>query len=96
MYNFISSDFPGISVGKESACSADLGSIPGWGRSPGEQNGNPLQYSCMKNPMDGGGWWATVHGVCKESDMTERLHFHFVCFWSLSSGSFFNLIMYVS
>ena len=43
----------------------DLGSIPGSGRSPGEGNGNPLQYSCLENPMDGGAWWATVHGVAK-------------------------------
>ena len=55
----------------------DLGSIPGLGRSPGEGNGNPLQYSCLENPMDGGAWWATVRGGHKESDMTERLHFHF-------------------
>ena len=41
----------------------DLGLIPGSGRSPGEGNGNPLQYSCLKNPMDGEAWWATVHGV---------------------------------
>ena len=40
-------------------------SIPGWGRSPGEGNGNPLQYSCWENPMDRGAWWATVHGVTK-------------------------------
>ena len=43
----------------------DLGSIPGSGRSPREGNGNPLQYSCLENPMDGGAWWATVHGVAK-------------------------------
>ena len=43
----------------------DLGSIPGSGRSPGEGNGNPLQYSCLENPMDGGAWWAAVHGVAK-------------------------------
>ena len=56
--------FPGGSVGKESACNAgDPGSIPGWGRSPGEGNGYPLQYSCLENPMDRGAWWATVHGV---------------------------------
>ena len=59
--------FPGGSEVKESACnSGDLGSIPGWGRSPGEGNGKPLQYSCMENPMDGGALWATlVHGVAK-------------------------------
>ena len=43
----------------------DLGSIPGLGRSPGEGNGNPLQYSCLENPMEGGAWQATVHGVAK-------------------------------
>ena len=49
-----------------SACNAgDLGSIPGSERSPGEGNGNPLQYSCLENPMDGGAWWATVHGITK-------------------------------
>ena len=58
--------FPDGSDGKESACNAgDLGSIPGSGRSPGEGNGNPLQYSCLENPMYGGAWWATVHGVAK-------------------------------
>ena len=41
----------------------DMGSIPGLGRSPGEGNGTPLQYSCLENPMDRGAWWATVHGV---------------------------------
>ena len=43
----------------------DPGWIPGSGRSPGEGNGNPLQYSCLENSMDGGAWWATVHGVAK-------------------------------
>ena len=58
--------FPGGSEGKASPCNAgDLGSLPGSGRSPGEGNGNPLQYSCLQNPMDGGAWWATVHGVAK-------------------------------
>ena len=47
----------------------DVGSIPGSGSSPGEGNSNPLQYSCLENPMDGGAWWATVHGVT-ELDMT--------------------------
>ena len=58
--------FPGGSEGTESACNVgDLGSIPGLGRSPGEGNGNPLQYSCLEKPMDGGAWWATVNGVAK-------------------------------
>ena len=57
---------PGGSDGKASAYNAgDRGSIPGSGRSSGEGNGNPLQYSCLENPMDGGAWWATVHGVAK-------------------------------
>ena len=61
-----SCSFPQSSVGKESACSAgDLGSISGWGRSPGEGNGNPLQYSCLENPMDRGAWRATVHGIAR-------------------------------
>ena len=69
--------FPGGSEVRESACNmGDLGLIPGKGRSPGECNGNPLQYSCLENPMDGGVWWSTVHGVAKETDTTERLHFH--------------------
>ena len=64
-------DFPGGSDGKASAYNVgDLGSIPGSGRSPEEGNGNPLQYSCLGNPMDKGAWWATVHGVAKESDRT--------------------------
>ena len=73
--------FPGNSDGKESACNAgDLGSIPGLGRSPGEGDGTPLQYSCLENPMDGGAWWAAVHGVPKSqtrlSDFTFTFHFH--------------------
>ena len=50
----------------------DVNSVPGSGRSPGERNGNPLQYSCLENPMARGAWQATVHGVA-ESDMTEQL-----------------------
>ena len=57
---------PGDSNGKESACSAgDPGPIPGSGRSPGEGNGNPLQYFCLENPRDRGAWQATVHGVTR-------------------------------
>ena len=57
--------------GKETACQArDSGSIPGLGRFPGEGNGNLLRYSCLGNPIDRGAWWATVHGVAKESDTT--------------------------
>ena len=60
--------------GKESACyTGDPGLIPGLGRSPGEGNGNPLQSSCLENPMDRGAWRATVRGVATESDTTERL-----------------------
>ena len=56
--------FPGGSEVKASASNVgDLGSIPGSGRSSGEGNGNPLQYSCLENPMDGGAWWPTVHGL---------------------------------
>ena len=54
------------------AKAGDLGSIPGSGRSPGEGNGNPLQYYCLENSMNRGAWWATVHGVL-QLDTTERL-----------------------
>ena len=71
-------NFLGGSEDKASACNAgDPGSIPGLGRSLGEGNGNPLQYSCMENPMDRGAWRATVHGVAKSqtrlSDFTLTL-----------------------
>ena len=75
---------PGSSDGKESACNAgDLGLIPGSGRSPGEGNGNQLQYSCLENPMGGGGVWRdTVHGVTKNmtplSDFTFTFLFTFI------------------
>ena len=55
----------------------DAGSIPGLGRSPGEGHGNPLQYSCLENPMDRGAWWATVHSVAKSQTGLSDFHFHF-------------------
>ena len=65
--------FPGGSYGKESVCNAgDMGLIPEWGRSPGERNDNPIQYSCLKNSMDRGTRWASPWG-CKGSDTTEQL-----------------------
>ena len=61
--------------GKESMWQAvDVDSIPGLGRYPGEGSGNPLQYSCLRNPMDRGAWRATIYGVSKESDMTRQLN----------------------
>ena len=58
--------FPHSLIGKESVCNAgDLGSVPELGRSSGEANGNPLQYSCLENPRDRGAWRATVHGVAR-------------------------------
>ena len=73
--------FPGGSDGKASACNVgDPGSIPESGRFPGEGNGNPLQYSCLENPMGGGAWWAAVHAVTKSltqlSEFTFTFHFH--------------------
>ena len=68
---------PGGPVGKESACNAgDAGSFPEWGRSPGEGNGNPLQYSCLKNPMDSGAWLATVHQVANSWKQLKQLSSH--------------------
>ena len=70
--------FPGGSEGKASAFNAgDLDLIPGWGRSPGKGNGNPLQYSCLENPMDGEAWWATVHGVTKSQTWLSDFPFTF-------------------
>ena len=67
--------FPGGSDRKASAYNAgDLGSIPGLGRSPGEGNGNSLQYSCLENPMDRGTWLGYSPWGCKDSDTTEQLH----------------------
>ena len=69
--------FPGGSAIKNLSDNAgdarDAGSISGWGRAPGVGNGNPLQYSCLGNPVDRGAWWATVPGIAKELDRTEQL-----------------------
>ena len=70
--------FPSSSDGKTSACNAgDPGLIPGQGRSPGEGNGNPLQYYCLENPMDRGAWQATVHGVTKSRTRLSDFTFTF-------------------
>ena len=71
--------FPQWLSGKESACNAgdagDVDSIPGLGRSPGGGNGNPFQYSCLKNPMDRGAWWAIIQSVAKsETRLSDRVH----------------------
>ena len=69
--------FPGGSEVKASACNVgDLGSIPGSGRSPGGGNGYPFQYSYLENPMDGGAWWATVHGVAKSQTQLSNFTFN--------------------
>ena len=71
--------FPGGSEVKASAYNAgDLGLIPGSGRSPGEGNGNPLQYSCLENSMDRGAWQVTVHGVA-HTPLPPHTHIHIVC-----------------
>ena len=68
--------FPGGTVVKNLPANAGgTGLIPGLGRSPGGANGNPLQYSCLENPMDGGAWWATFHGVTKsQTQLSDWAH----------------------
>ena len=65
--------FPGGAGGKESICQHRRHKRPGLGRSPGVGNGNPLQYSCLENPMDRGAWWAMVHGVAESQTQLKRL-----------------------
>ena len=78
MGNFGINYFPGGSDGKASAYNeGDQSLIPGWERSPGEGNGNPLQYSCLENPMDGESSWATVHGVSKSQTRLNDFTFTF-------------------
>ena len=72
-------DFPGGSDGKASVYNAgDLGSIPRWGRSPGEENGTPLQYSCLENPVDGGAWWTAVYEIAKSWTQLSDFTFTFI------------------
>ena len=72
-----------------------MSSIPGLERSPGEGIGNPLQYSGLENPMDRGAWWATVHGIAKESDMTEQLNNNKKLRFSLHSCGSMPFIIYI-
>ena len=79
-------DFPGGSDSKDSACNVgDLGSIPRSERSPAEGNGSPLQYICLENPMDGGAWQVTVHGVAKSQTRLSNFTFH-VCIQFFPGG----------
>ena len=81
--------FPSGSVGENLPVNAgDVDSTPGSGRSLGEGNGNPLQYSCLENPTDRGAWQATIHGVSKESDRTEWLNNKLFSVHNLASGTF--------
>ena len=82
--------FPGGSVVRHLPANAgdtgDADLIPGSRRSPGEGNGNPLQYSCLENPMDGGAWWVIVHGVTKSwTRLSDFTFIFFVFFWSYFS-----------
>ena len=77
-------DFRGSSNGKASANNVrDPGSIPGLGRFSGEGKSNPLQYSCLKNPMDRGVWWATVHGVAKSQTRLRDFTFTFIRIYTI-------------
>ena len=83
---WVSNTFIGLpdgSDGKESACKAgQLGLILGWGRSSGERNGNPFQYSCLGNPMDRGAWQPTVHGVTRVGhDLVTKPHKAFINYY---------------
>ena len=75
---------PGFSIGSdgEESATGDSGSSPALGRSPGEENGYPLQYSCLENSMNKGAWQATVHGV-EKSDMTKRLTRTHICHYQI-------------
>ena len=76
------------------ANAGDMGSVLGLGRSPGGGNGNPLQYSCLGNPMDRGAWWATVHGVTKELGTTERRYNNSNNIFSISCCFMKSMLLY--
>ena len=83
---------PGGSAGNEPACNVgDLGSIPVLGRSPGEGNSHPLQYSCLEKPMNRGAWRATVHGVTRSRTPLKQLSMH-ACMFSHYPFFFFLII----
>ena len=68
---------PGWGRSPEACNAGDSGMAPGWGRSPGEGNGSPLQYYCLENSMDGGAWWATVHGVAmSQTQLSDQARMH--------------------
>ena len=88
--------FPGGSEVKVSAWNAgDPGSIPGSGRSPGEGNGNPLQYSCLENPMEGGAWQATVHGVAKSRTRLSDFTYHVTYNGKESEKEYIYIYVYI-
>ena len=87
MSQLFAGGFPGGSDGKASAYNTgDPRSIPGLGRSPGEGNGNPLQYSCLENLMDGGAWLATLHGVAKSCSRLSDITIYLSIYLSISSS----------
>ena len=94
---------PRWSSGKENlpanaGAAGDIGSIPGWGRSPGRGHGNPLQYSCIGNPTDRGAWWATVHEVAKLDSTEHPCTLEFKCIKALCKEVLLllNKIMYTA
>ena len=87
----------GGASGKESTCkTGDMGPIPGSGRSSGGGHGNPLQYSCLENPMDRGAWWATVHGVTKSQEWSNwacmQASTHLSSFWVRTLSEFIGFL----
>ena len=91
-------DTLGFPVGSEVKVSAsnsgDLGSIPGLGRSPGEGNDNPLQYSCLENPMDWGAWWAAVHGVTKSQTRLSDFTYFTLLYWNWMFQLLENILLW--